>query len=90
MPLVVHYWVDLQSVHGLRNLRCYGNRTRTRNASEHMLVLANISCSRYVRSMPSFSVLHCVPREVNSSEAHARSSQVILRRTKGLPIVLRC
>jgi len=26
MPLVVHYWADLQSVHGLR---CYGN---TRNA----------------------------------------------------------
>ena len=24
--LVVHYWVDLQSVHGLR---CYGNITRT-------------------------------------------------------------
>jgi len=25
MPLVVHYWADLQSVHGLR---CYGNITR--------------------------------------------------------------
>jgi len=25
-PLVVHYWADLQSVHGLR---CYGNITRT-------------------------------------------------------------
>ena len=25
-PLVVHYWTDLQSVHGLR---CYGNITRT-------------------------------------------------------------
>jgi len=25
-PLVVHYWADLQSVHGLR---CYGNMTRT-------------------------------------------------------------
>jgi len=24
-PLVVHYWADLQSVHGLR---CYGNITR--------------------------------------------------------------
>jgi len=29
-PLVVHYWADLQSVHGLR---CYGNITRTRNVS---------------------------------------------------------
>ena len=36
-PLVVHYWADLQSVHGLH---CYGNITRTRNASEYMLVLA--------------------------------------------------
>ena len=36
-PLVVHYWADLQSVHGLR---CCGNITRTRNVSEHMLVLA--------------------------------------------------
>jgi len=36
-PLVVHYWADLQLVHGLR---CYGNITRTRNVSEYMLVLA--------------------------------------------------
>jgi len=35
--LVVHYWADLQSRHGLR---CYGNVTRTRNVSEYMLVLA--------------------------------------------------
>ena len=36
-PLVVLYWADLQSVHGLR---CYGNITRTRNVSEYVLVLA--------------------------------------------------
>jgi len=36
-PLIVQYWADLQSVHGLR---CYGNITRTRNVSEYMLVLA--------------------------------------------------
>jgi len=36
-PLVVLYWADLQSVHGLR---CYGNITRTRNFSEYMPVLA--------------------------------------------------
>jgi len=36
-PLVVHYWADLQSVHGLR---CYGNITRTQNVTEYMLVLA--------------------------------------------------
>ena len=34
-PLVVHYWADLQSVHGLR---CYANITRTRNVSEYTLV----------------------------------------------------
>jgi len=36
-PIVVLYWADLQSVHGLR---WYDNITRTRNVSEHMLVLA--------------------------------------------------
>jgi len=36
-PLIVHYWADLQSGHGLR---CYSNVTRTRNVSECMLVLA--------------------------------------------------
>jgi len=36
--LVVHYWEDSQSVHGLRY---YGNITQTRNVSEYyMLVLA--------------------------------------------------
>ena len=30
-PLVVHYWADLQSVHGLRR---YDNIARTRNVSE--------------------------------------------------------
>ena len=30
-PLVVHYWADLQSVHGFR---CYDNIARTRNVSE--------------------------------------------------------
>ena len=39
MPLVVHYWTDLQSVHRAR-VACYGNITRTRNVSEYMLVLA--------------------------------------------------
>ena len=35
-PLVVYYWADLQSVHGLH---FYGNITQTRNVSEYMLVL---------------------------------------------------
>ena len=36
-PLVVHYWADLQSVHGLR---CDGSISRARNVSKYMLVLA--------------------------------------------------
>ena len=34
---MVHYWSDLQSVHGLH---CYGKITQTRNVSKYMLVLA--------------------------------------------------
>jgi len=37
MPLVVQYWADLQSVHGLR---CYGNIMRTQHVGEYVLVLA--------------------------------------------------
>ena len=36
MPLVVHYWADLQSVHGFR---CYDNIARTRYVSECMYSL---------------------------------------------------
>jgi len=36
-PLVVHYWADLHSGHGLR---WCGNIMRTRNISRYMLVLA--------------------------------------------------
>jgi len=36
-PLVLHYWADLQSRHGLR---CYGNITRMRHVNEYMLLLA--------------------------------------------------
>jgi len=48
MPLVVHYWADLQSVHGLR---CCGNITRMRNVSEYTLVLALclVSCFNVYR-----------------------------------------
>jgi len=37
MPLVMHYWADLQSVHGLC---CYGSIMRTQNVCLYMLVLA--------------------------------------------------
>ena len=52
--LVVHYWADLQSVHGLR---CYGNITRTRNVSEYMLVVVaclvtfRVSCRETTRNV---------------------------------------
>jgi len=45
-PLVVHYWADLQLVHGLR---CYGNITWTRNVNEYM------ACTH---SVPSWNC-HC-------------------------------
>jgi len=56
MPLVVHYWADLQSVHGLR---CYGNITRTLNVSEHMLVLA--LCLVVFIGVASYGALGDVP-----------------------------
>jgi len=57
--LVVHYWADLQSVHGLR---CYGNITRTRNVSEYMLVLA-LCLVKYVVSNDDLPVhlYKCLP-----------------------------
>ena len=48
-PLVVHYWADLQSVHGLR---CFGNITRTRKVSEYMLVLAVCVVLKLVLHLP--------------------------------------
>ena len=44
MPLVVHYWADLQSVHGLR---CYGN---TRNAWQSPAVIRQAHRTHYVRT----------------------------------------
>jgi len=43
MPLVVHYWADLQSVHGLR---CYGN---TRNAWQSPAVIRQAHTARRTR-----------------------------------------
>jgi len=45
-PLVVHYWADLQLVHGLR---CYGNITRTRNVSEYI----NQSINLFAHNQPA-------------------------------------
>jgi len=58
-PLVVHCWVDLQSVHGLR---CCGSITRTGNVSEYMLVLASVpSCKyhQYCHLLPIISTVSC-------------------------------
>ena len=46
MPLVVHYWADLQSVHGLR---CYGN---TRNAWQSPAVIRQAHRTSYTLLMP--------------------------------------
>ena len=60
-PVVVHYWVDLQSVHGLR---CYDNITR--NVSEYMPVLAlclvcvAVNKSTLSRPKPSKSDISCL------------------------------
>ena len=49
-PLVVHYWADLQSVHGFR---CYDNTARTRNVSEclYSLVLLILATGLISKSM---------------------------------------
>ena len=62
MPLVVHCWADLQSVHWLR---CYGNVTRTRNVSEYMPVLAlclvvGCCCSYVLLSLAAHNCNHLV------------------------------
>jgi len=62
-PLVVHYWADLQSGHGLR---CYGNITRTRNVSEYMLVVALCLVYPFTRDMPYPNILFVA--ELNSHE----------------------
>ena len=48
----MHYWADLQPLHGLR---CYGNVTRTPNVSECVLLLA--LCAQFKRA--SFLQLKC-------------------------------
>jgi len=45
-PLVVHYWANLQSVHGLR---CYGDITRTRKHPCTRYMSSSISCGFVVR-----------------------------------------
>jgi len=46
-PLVVHYWADLQSVHGLR---CYGN---TRNAWQSPAVIRQAHRTPHALRMPA-------------------------------------
>ena len=58
MPLVVHYWVDLQSVHGLR---CYGNVTR-------ILVITSLRPPREREMLASAVSRPWRPRHSNSSE----------------------
>jgi len=51
-PLFVHYWADLQSMHGLH---CCGNIKRTLNVSEYMLVLA--------LCLVGYVLIHYVPKK---------------------------
>jgi len=54
-PLVVHYWADLQLVHGLR---CYGNITRTLvKCKREMLASAVWSLCAWLFKWPSFPKL---------------------------------
>ena len=46
-PVVVHYWADLQSVHGLR---CYGN---TRNAWQSPAVIHHAHRTPHALRMPA-------------------------------------
>ena len=47
MPLVVHDWADLQSVHGLR---CYGN---TENTWQSPAVIRQAHCTPHALRMPA-------------------------------------
>ena len=47
MPLVVHYWADMQSVHGLR---CYGN---TRNAWQSPAIVRQAHRTPHALRMPA-------------------------------------
>jgi len=76
-PLVVHYWTDLQLVHGLR---CCGNITRTWNVREYMLVLALCLVIISILDIWNFSV-YWVPW-ILTSLAHYRQIVVILTRNQ--------
>jgi len=81
-PLVVHYWADLQSMHGLR---CYGNITRTRNVSEYMLVLA------LCLVLPLFSLCKdCGRPECSLSQTTVHCSWYVLSHTVYIQWWIRC
>jgi len=75
-PLVVHYWADLQSVHGVRS---YGNITRTPVTS------TNAKCSQVLctRSMPIVSISWplnsaCALRQAEVSQRRLSATTVSL------------
>jgi len=45
VPLVVHYWADLQSVHGFR---CYDNKAEN---AECQRVLVSVTIQRYASAL---------------------------------------
>ena len=72
-PLVVHYWADLQSVHGLR---CYGN---TRNAWQSPAVIRQAHCTPHALRMhaPAIKSTHLL--RVQRYLHRGRSISSILR-----------
>ena len=67
MPPVVHYWTDLQSLHGLR---CYGN---IKNAWQSPAVIRQAHRTPHALRMPAKTPLAsdntCCVRDVNCNEA---------------------
>jgi len=75
--LVVHYWADLQSVHGLR---CYGNITRTRNVSEYLYSLYAFVCESNIsgtaeRVCAKFARTTCLVPRADEFECQGQRSR---------------
>jgi len=77
MPLVVHYWADLQSVHGLR---CYGN---TRNAWQSPAAIRQAHLTPHVLRMPAK-----IPLASDKIDAPA-AAQRCLQRGRSISSILR-
>jgi len=73
IPLLVHYWADLQSVHGLR---CYGN---TRNAWQSPAVIHQAHRTPHALRMPAKT-----PLASNKIDAPAADARRYLQRGRSI------